>query len=177
MKNEGCKACWPCLFDFALSTLHPKLKWPAPVTLRVPRLKRPRLHFKACRPKWCSRQDSHPHWRRSQRRASASWATRAQNGAPTRNGLPKSCKLGAQKRRSLSRIAVHRTGFHTKGAHRSKCFGGLDTGVPGRLRSGDLPLERQACWLQWESGAGGSGLGTRPQSLNATSIQGIAISE
>jgi hypothetical protein len=30
--------------------------WPTPVTLRVPRLKRPRLHFKACRPKWCSRQ-------------------------------------------------------------------------------------------------------------------------
>jgi hypothetical protein len=26
---------------------------------------------------WCSRSDSHRHWRRSQRRASASWATRA----------------------------------------------------------------------------------------------------
>ncbi len=31
----------------------------------------------ASREGWCSRQGSHLHWRRSQRRASASWATRA----------------------------------------------------------------------------------------------------
>ena len=99
--------------------------WPASVTLRVQRLKRPLLHFKDCRPKWCSRQDSHPHLRRSQRRASAGWATRAQNWSP--------------------HPELHRTGSHTKGVHRSKCFGGLKIGVPDRLRSGDLLLERQAC--------------------------------
>ena len=45
---------------------------------------------------WCSRQDLHPHWRRSRRRASAFWATRAEIGAPTRNctglaPIPKEC--------------------------------------------------------------------------------------
>src|SRR2546427_3080469 len=45
--------------------------WPARVTLPVQRIKSPLHHFNACRPKWCSRQDSHPHWRRSRRRASA----------------------------------------------------------------------------------------------------------
>jgi len=34
-----------------------------------------------------------------------------------------------------------------QGVHRSKCFGGVKTGVPDRLRSGDLLHERQACWL------------------------------
>jgi len=34
---------------------------------------------------WCSRQDSHPHWRRSRRRVSAGWTTRAErNGASSR---------------------------------------------------------------------------------------------
>ena len=42
--------------------------WPARVTLPVQRIKSPLHHFNACRPKWCSRQDSHPHWRRSRRR-------------------------------------------------------------------------------------------------------------
>ena len=41
------------------------------VALRAPRIKSPLHHFNACRPKWCSRQDSHLHWRRSRRRASA----------------------------------------------------------------------------------------------------------
>ena len=62
--------------------LIPNKWWPASVTLRVQRLKRPLLHFKACRPKWCSRQDSHPHCRRSQRRVSAGWTTRAKLEPP-----------------------------------------------------------------------------------------------
>src|SRR5438876_676737 len=45
--------------------------WPARVTLPVQRIKSPLHHFNACRPKWCSRQDSHPHWRRSRRRVSS----------------------------------------------------------------------------------------------------------
>ena len=45
--------------------------WPARVTLPVQRIKSPLHHFNACRPKWCSRQDSHLHWRRSRRRVSA----------------------------------------------------------------------------------------------------------
>ena len=55
----------------ALCTLHSQLIWPARVTLPVQRLKRPLHHFNACRPKWCSRQESHLHWRRSRRRVSA----------------------------------------------------------------------------------------------------------
>ena len=81
--------------------------WPARVTRPVLRIKSPLHHFNACRPKigspsrsstsegWCSWQDSHLYWRRSRRRASSGWATRAEFGAPTRNGLPKSCKSGA----------------------------------------------------------------------------------
>jgi len=45
--------------------------WPARVTRPVQRIKSPLHHFNACRPKWCSRQDLHLHWRRSRRRASA----------------------------------------------------------------------------------------------------------
>src|SRR5213594_806816 len=45
--------------------------WPARVTLPVQRIKSPLHHFNACRPKWCSRQDSHLHWRRSRRRVSS----------------------------------------------------------------------------------------------------------
>jgi hypothetical protein len=45
--------------------------WPARVTLPVQRIKSPLHHFNAGRPKWCSRQDSHLHWRRSRRRVSA----------------------------------------------------------------------------------------------------------
>ena len=45
--------------------------WPARVTLPVQRIKSPLHHFNACRPKWCSRQDSHLHWRRSRHRVSA----------------------------------------------------------------------------------------------------------
>ncbi len=45
--------------------------WPARVTLPVQRIKSPLHHFNACRPKWCSRQDSHLHWRRSRPRVSA----------------------------------------------------------------------------------------------------------
>ena len=45
--------------------------WPARVTRPVPRIKSPLHHFNACRPNWCSRQDSHLHWRRSRRRVSA----------------------------------------------------------------------------------------------------------
>jgi len=35
------------------------------------RIKSPLHHFNACRPKWCSRQGLHLHWRRSRRRVSA----------------------------------------------------------------------------------------------------------
>ena len=45
--------------------------WPARVTRPVLRIKSPLHHFNACRPKWCSRQDLHLHWRRSQRRVSS----------------------------------------------------------------------------------------------------------
>src|SRR2546429_7460265 len=45
--------------------------WPARVTLPIQRIKSPLHHFNACRPKWCSRQDSHLHWRRSRRRVSS----------------------------------------------------------------------------------------------------------
>jgi hypothetical protein len=92
--------------------------WPARVTRPVLRIKSPLHHFNACRPRigspsrssesegWCSWQDSHPHWRRSRRRASSGWATRAEPGAPTRNctglaPIPKECiaqnALGAQQ--------------------------------------------------------------------------------
>ena len=82
--------------------------WPARVTRPVLRIKSPLHHFNACRPKigspsrsstgegWCSWQDSHLHCRRSRRRASSGWATRAEFGAPTRNctelsPIPKEC--------------------------------------------------------------------------------------
>ena len=47
---------------------------------------------------------------------------------------------------------LHRTGSHTKGVHRSKCFWGMSIGVPDRLRSGDLLHERQACCLGYTTG-------------------------
>ena len=36
--------------------------------------------------------------------------------------------------------------------HRWKCFEGLETGVPDRLRSGDLLHEKQACCLDYTTG-------------------------
>ena len=45
--------------------------WSARVTRPVQRIKSPLHHFNASRPKWCSRQGLHLHWRRSRRRASA----------------------------------------------------------------------------------------------------------
>ena len=61
---------------------HEALKWwPARVTRPVPRIKSPLHHFNACRPNGCSRQDSHLHWQRSQRRVS-SFGLREQTGVP-----------------------------------------------------------------------------------------------
>ena len=50
--------------------------------------------------KWCSRRDSHLHWRRSQRRASAGWATRANFGMdiPGRSLPPAQCLHAAEDR-------------------------------------------------------------------------------
>ena len=108
----GCRG-WNCTSIRAFKGRCPTIRrpgnkwWPARVTRPVLRIKSPLHHFNACRPKigspgrssksedWCSWQGSHLHWRRSRRRASAGWATRAEFGAPTRNGLPKSCKSGA----------------------------------------------------------------------------------
>ena len=50
---------------------HGQKWWPAGVVRPVQRIKSPLHHFNACRPKGCSRQDLHLHWRRSRRRASA----------------------------------------------------------------------------------------------------------
>ena len=52
--ETGCRG-WICTNIRAFKGRCPTIRrpgkwWPAPVTLRVPRLKRPRLHFKACRP-------------------------------------------------------------------------------------------------------------------------------
>ena len=76
--------------------------WPAPVTLRVPRLKRPRLHFKACRPKWCSRS------RRVGTLATLStsclccWTTRAKEMGPPAGDAPASLRAPCS-RQSLTR--------------------------------------------------------------------------
>jgi hypothetical protein len=47
---------------------------------------------------------------------------------------------------------LHRADSLTERGHRLKCFGGVKIGVPDRLRSGDLLLERQACWLNYTTG-------------------------
>jgi hypothetical protein len=81
--------------------------WPARVTLPVQRIKSPLHHFNACRPKWCSWQDSHLHCRRSRRRVSAGWTTRAEwmeppaGAAPAR--LPYKGSLQAAARRQKGR--------------------------------------------------------------------------
>ena len=49
-------------------------------------------------------------------------------------------------------LELHQAGLLTEQAHRSKCFEGDETGVPDRLRSGDLLHERQACWLDYTTG-------------------------
>jgi hypothetical protein len=64
--------------------------WPARVTRPVLRIKSPLHHFNACKPAngWCSRQDLHLHWRRSRRRASSGWATRAKGMEPPAGAAP-----------------------------------------------------------------------------------------
>jgi len=116
--------------------------WPARVTRPVLRIKSPLHHFNACRPKiglpgrssksedWCSWQDLHLHWRRSRRSASSGWATRAEFGGP--------------------HPELHRAFSHTKGVHRSKCFGGVKVGVPSRILTGNLTLRtRRLCGLSY----------------------------
>jgi hypothetical protein len=80
--------------------------WPARVTRPVLRIKSPLHHFNACRPKtgsssrsstsegWCSWQGSHLHCRRSRRRASSGWATRA--NTPGRSLPPAQCSAKAE---------------------------------------------------------------------------------
>src|SRR5207302_1177735 len=60
----GCRG-WNCTSIRAFKGRCPTIRrpgtwWPARVTLPVQRIKSPLHHFNACRPKWCSRQDSHP---------------------------------------------------------------------------------------------------------------------
>ena len=92
--KDGCRG-WNCTSIRAFKGRCPTVRrpgnkwWPARVTRPVLRIKSPLHHFNACRPKigspsrsstgegWCSWQDSHLHWRRSRRRASSGWATRA----------------------------------------------------------------------------------------------------
>ena len=46
---------------------------------------------------------------------------------------------------------LHRTGSHTKGVHRPKCFGGVKIGVPSRILTGNLTLRtRRLCGLSYE---------------------------
>lgn len=71
----GCRG-WNCTSIRAFKGRCPTIGrpgkwWPARVTRPVLRIKSPLHHFNACRPNWCSRQDLHPHWRRSRRRVSA----------------------------------------------------------------------------------------------------------
>jgi hypothetical protein len=47
---------------------------------------------------------------------------------------------------------LHRADSLTERGHRWKCFGGFEIGVPDRLRSGDLLLEKQACWMGYTTG-------------------------
>jgi len=47
---------------------------------------------------------------------------------------------------------LHGADLRTERAHRWKYFGGRDIGVSNRLRSGDLLLEGQACWLDYTTG-------------------------
>src|SRR5208282_6659605 len=73
-----------------------RIKSPVPVCCGFDSLKLARQAEARRSEGWCSRQDSHLHWRRSRRRASSSWATRAEVGAPTRNctelaPIPKEC--------------------------------------------------------------------------------------
>ena len=73
--DVGCRG-WNCTSIRAFKGRCPTIRrpgnwWPARVTLPVQRIKSPLHHFNACRPKRCSRQDSHLHWRRSRRRVSA----------------------------------------------------------------------------------------------------------
>ena len=56
------------------------------------------------------------------------------------------CQTGARTRNCTGLSSL------TERAHRWKCFAGYETGVPGRLRSGDLLHERQACWLDYTTG-------------------------
>ena len=97
--DVGCRG-WNCTSIRAFKGRCPTIRrpgnwWPARVTLLVPRIKSPLHHFNACRPKWCSRQDSHPHWRRSRRRwwprANACWLDYASDG----NGASSRCRPGA----------------------------------------------------------------------------------
>src|SRR6185436_11133847 len=78
--------------------------------------------------------------------------TRPKTGAPTRNGLPTSCKSDAHKRRSLRetqcteliRLPSERIAENALGAR---------TGVPDRPALRDPVLhERQACWLDYTTG-------------------------
>ena len=45
---------------------------------------------------------------------------------------------------------LHRAFSHTKGVHRSKCFGGVKIGVPSRILTGNLTLRtRRLCGLSY----------------------------
>jgi hypothetical protein len=137
-------ANWPAIRSFSEGW------WPASVTLRVQRLAGRNSARGRIRTRTGDVLNVVPLW---WPRANA-WATRAQNWSPHPEWTAQVLQFRCPRETFASRIAVHRTGSHTKGVHRSKCFGGLDIGVPDRLRSGDLLLERQACWLGYTTGIG-----------------------
>ena len=92
--------------------------WPARVTRPVLRIKSPLHHFNACRPNWCSRQDLHPHWRRSRRRVSAvglrelnSWSL--QPVLPRHDFLTKEVGSASARRRKM--VAVPGAALGTAG--------------------------------------------------------------
>ncbi len=114
--------------------------WPARVTRPVLRIKSPLHHFNACRPK---------------------------NGARDRirtctgDALDVvSLLIGLHERKLEPPPGVAPSWLPYQRSASLKMLWEHETGVPDRLRSGDLLLERQACWLDYTTG---TYMGTRNQ--------------
>ena len=117
--------------------------WPARVTRPVLRIKSPLHHFNACRPKIGSpsRSSTSEGW--------CSWVLA--HGHHLDVVLVAACQgLGYTSGIWSPHPELHRTGSHTKGVHRSKCFGGVKIGIPSRTHTGNLTLRtRRLCNLSY----------------------------
>jgi hypothetical protein len=120
LARTGCRG-WNCTSIRAFKGRCPTIRrpgntwWSARVTRPVLRIKSPLHHFNACRPKigarGCLRTATIP--------------IRRVGGSLQR--------LGLHERNLEPHPELHRTVSHTKGVHRSKCFGDVKSGVPRRM--------------------------------------------